>query len=172
MNGKINIRFLLSDTRARVYLLWAVLATGGFIATHYHQRQSINAVWFIISVIGLGYMYKVMPLKIRQMRHIFLAWAVPIIFGMIISGLVFRTSSDVATNVIVHLGGFWLLVMSVGYVLNGLVDRPAGWYWLAGGVNLLAGILCFTVDSFVAVQYLIAAVVSGWSMLSLWLFRT
>lgn len=172
MNGKINIQFLFRDTRARVYLLWAILATGGFVATHYNQRQSINAVWFIISVIGLGYMYKVMPLRIRQMRHIFLAWVVPITLGMIISGLVFRISSSWAVSIIVHLGGFWLLVMAVGYLLNGLVDRPAGWYWFAVGLNLVAGVLCFTVNAFTDVQYLIAAIVSAWSMLNLWLFRT
>lgn len=142
------------------------------MATHYNQRQSINGLWFIISIIGLGYMYKVMPMRIRQMRNIFAAWAVPIGVGMLVSGLVFKSFSVLAASLIVHLGAFWLVVMAVGYFLNGLVDRPAGWYWFAAGINLLAGMLCFTVDAFTAGQYLIAAIVSAWSMLNLWLFRT
>lgn len=171
MNEKIDLGFLLSDTRARVYLLWAFLATLGFIATHFYQRQQINGVWYLISLVGLGYMYRVMPLRVKQMRNIFLAWTLPIVSGLFVSGLVFRLESYWAINLIARLGAFWLVVMAVGYFLNGLVDPPSRWYWFAAGLNLAAGILCFTVEQLLSTQYLIAAIVSAWSMLNLWIFR-
>ncbi len=171
MNDKLDINFLLSDTRSRVYLVWAFLATFGFVVTHYYQRQQINGAWFLISVLGLGYMYKVMPLRVKQMRNIFLSWAVPITVGMVVSGAVFYSNSKLASNLILHLGAFWLVVMSVGYFLNGLVDPPSKWYWVAAGLNLAAGIICFMVDDLIVSQYLIAAVISAWSMLNLWIFR-
>lgn len=172
MDHKIDWQYLFSETRARVYLVWAVLVPAGFIATHFYQRQQINGAWFLISLIGLGYMFKVMPLKVRQMRNIFLAWALPITLGLFVSGAVFYYQLDPrAVTLMVNLGAFWLLVMALGYFLNGLVDAPSGWYWFAAGLNLVAAALCFTVDEFSSGQYLIVAVVSAWSMLYLWLFR-
>lgn len=171
MNEKVDWQYLLLDTRARVYLLWAMLTAIGFTATHYYQAYLINGFWALLSFIGLGYMVLVMPLKVRQMQRIFLAWGATIAAGMAVSAAVFYSSSAAAGNIIAHLGAFWMLVMAVGYAWNGLVDRPATWYWFAAGLNLLFGVLCFTVDAFAAAQYLIAAIVSAWSMLYLWLFR-
>lgn len=171
LNENIDLKFLLGDTRARVYLLWAFLASFGFVATHYYQRQQINGAWFLISILGLGYMYRVMPLRVKQMRNIFLAWAVPITFGMVVSAAVFYSQSDLASGLIIRLGAFWLIVMSVGYFLNGLVDAPSKWYWIAAALNLAAGVTFFLINDLLAAQYLIAAVISGWSMLNLWIFR-
>ncbi|MGI9027831.1 MAG: hypothetical protein ACR2FM_03255 [Candidatus Saccharimonadales bacterium] len=170
MNNTLDLKFLLSDTRARVYLLWAFLASSGFLATHYYQQDKINALWFTISVIGLGYMFKVMPLKIHSMRNIFLAWLVPIAFGMTVSGLAFKVDS--LTGIIPYLGAFWLLVMATGYAANGLVDPPSNWYWFAATLNAAAAIACFAIEPFTTAQYLVAAIVSAWSMLNLWIFRT
>lgn len=170
MNDTLDFKFLLNDTRSRVYLLWAFLITAGFIATHYYQMKNINGVWFVISIIGLGYMFKVMPLKVTSMRNIFLAWLVPIVFGMTVSGLAFKIESF--TEIIPYLGAFWLLVMAAGYALNGLVDSPSKWYWFAAVLNAMTGLACFYIDSFTAAQYLVAAAVSAWSMLNLWIFRT
>lgn len=170
MNNTLDIGFLLADTRARVYLLWAFLAAGGFVATHYYQRNEINALWFTISLIGLGYMFKVMPIKVKSMRKIFLAWLVPITSGILISVLAFKI--DALVSIIPYLGVFWLLVMSSGYILNGLVDPPSTWYWLAGALNITAALACYLVEPLTAGQYLIAAIVSAWSMLNLWIFRT
>ena len=172
MSEKNDWKYLFIESRARVYLLWAVLLTVGFIATHYYQQKTINGLWFTISLIGLGYMWKVMPLRVKQMKHIFLAWLIPIAFGMAVSGLIFYLETAAAFNLIGHLGAFWLLVMSLGYFLNGLVDPPSGWYWFAAVLNFVAGILCFTQETFEFTQYLIAAVVSAWSMVNLWLFRS
>lgn len=168
---RIDFSQLFATTRARVYFVWGVLATGGFIATHFYQDQNINYVWFVLSVIGMGYMYKVMPLRVVQMRNIFLAWLIPIIFGSAVSIAVFYVQTPLAGNLLANLGAFWMIVMAVGYLANGLVDPPSKFYWIATAVNLLGGIACFMVDPLVAQQYLIAAVVSAWSMFSLWLFR-
>lgn len=170
MNERLSLTFLLNDTRSRVYLLWAVLVTAGFVATHYVQRKQINPVWAVMSLVALGYMLRVMPLRVRQMRLIFLSWLVPIFIGMTVSGLAFIV--EPLFGLVPYLGSFWLVVMAVGYAWNGLVDEPAGWYWFAVGINLVGAILCSFVDAFVMQQYLVAAVISGWSMVNLWLFRT
>ena len=164
--------YLFLETRARVYCLWMILATLGFVATHYYQRKQINAVWFTLSVIGMGYMWRVMPLRVRQMRHIFLAWLVPIVVGIAVSGLLFYLDTPAAGELIAHLGAVWLIVMAVGYAWNGLVDPPAGWYYFAAIINFGAGLLCFVNADWASVQYLIAAIVSAWSMGNLWLFRS
>lgn len=170
MNNTLDVKFLLADTRARVYLLWAFLVSGGFITTYYYQKHEINAFWFVISFIGLGYMFKVMPLKVKSIRNIFLAWLIPISFGMTVSGVVFYV--DAWSQLIAYLGAFWLLVMAAGYTLNGLVDPPSKWYWINAGLNVSAGLACFFIEPFTTGQYLIAAIVSAWSMLNLWVFRT
>lgn len=170
---KLNAwQYLFLESRARVYLLWAFITVIGFMATHYHQRKTINPVWFTLSVIGLAYMFRVMPLKVRQMKMIFVSWLVPITLGMAVSGAVFYLDAPIAGELIAHLGAFWLIVMAAGYTWNGIVDPPGLWYYLAAAANLAAGILCFMVADWTSVQYLIAAIVSGWSMLSLWVFRS
>lgn len=168
----IDWKYLFGTTRARVYLLWAVLVPVGFIATHLHQEHNINALWTLLSVIGLVYMIRVMPLRVHQMQKIFLSWAVPIIVGLAVSGAAFYIHTAAAATFISHLGAFWLLVMGVGYVLNGLVDHPSRWYWIAAAMNFAVGIACLTVDALMPGQYLIAAIIGSWSMLNLWVFRS
>lgn len=172
MNDKVDWQYLFLETRARVYLLWAAIATLGFVATHYYQNKFINIYWAFISVLGLYYMYKVMPMKVKQMRHIFLGWFITIGLGMVISGIIFYLDLVPAGFLIGHLGGFWLLIMAQAYFGNGYFDKPAKWYYFAGILNMVFGILCLTVDAFIPGQYLIAAVISAWSMLFLWVFRT
>jgi hypothetical protein len=170
MNNTLDIGFLLHDTRARVYLLWAFLASTGFVTTHYYQKHEINALWFGISFVGLAYMFKVMPLKVKSMRNIFLAWLIPITIGMSVTAAAFYV--DAWTELIAYLGAFWLFVMAAGYTANSLVDKPSTWYLVAAVLNVAAGFACFYIDSFTAAQYLVAAIISGWSMLNLWVFRT
>jgi len=164
---------LITETRARVYLVWALLLPIGFVATHLYQRHAINALWTIIAIVGLGYMYRVMPIKVRQMQHILWAWLAPIGFGLLVSAVVFYVDTANAATLIAHLGAFWLGIMAVGYFLNGLADSsPRGWYWFAGALNLAAAVACWTIEPFIQGQYLIAAIVSAWSMLNLWIFRS
>lgn len=169
---KIDWSFLISDTRARVYLYWLVTTPPAFVATHYFQMKNINALWFAQSAIGLFYMYKVMPIRVRQMRNIFLSWLVPIIFGMAVSGLVFYIDQDWASQTIVNLGVFWLVVMAIAYGINGVFDRPSLWYWFAVIINILAAVLCYWYEPAHTGQYLISAIVTFWSMFYLWIFRT
>lgn len=165
-------RYLVTATRPRVYLLWAVLVPLGFVATHFYQQRGINVLWTLISVIGLGFMWRTMPLKVRQMRHIFASWLIPVALGMAVSGAVFYVDAPIAGELLAHLGAFWLGVMAVGYVWNGLVDPPSGWYWVAAILHAAASAACFMVEDLLPVQYLVAAIVSAWSMLNLWFFRS
>jgi hypothetical protein len=167
----MDLKYLVTATRPRVYLMWAVLLPAGFVATHFYQQQAINILWVFISIVGLGYMYKVMP-RVHQMHRIIFAWFVPILAGMIVSGGLFYVHTHSAVHLISHLGAFWLGVMAFGYFWNGLVDRPSGWYWFAAILNAAAAFACYQYDAFVDVQYLVAAIVSAWSMLNLWLFRS
>lgn len=170
MDSKVDFSALLHSTRAQVYLLWAGLVGIGYIATHFYQVRQINALWFTLSLIGLGYMYRVMPLRLSLMKRIYLAWLVPISVGITISGLAFYVGA--LTPLIAYLGAFWLVVQSVGFFWNGLVDPPSKWYYIVAGVNVAAGILCYVIDDLFLIQYLVAAAVSVWSMLMLWIFRS
>jgi hypothetical protein len=170
MDTKIDFRSLMYDSRARVYLLWAVLTGIGYVATHFYQQRAINILWVILSIIGLGFMYRVMPLGVKQMKRIFLSWLVPIGFGVVVSGLVFYL--DGIAQLLGYLGAFWLLVQAVGFFWNGLVDPPSDWYYIVAAVNAVAAAACYLLDPLVSVQYLIAAVVTVWSMLMLWIYRT
>ncbi|MES2971366.1 MAG: hypothetical protein V4702_03535 [Patescibacteria group bacterium] len=171
MNDKIDWRYMLHDTRAQVYLLWAVLLATGFTATHYYQNVNINGVWTTLSLIGLGFMYKTMPLKVNTMKRIFKVWLGVVVVGIMVSGFVAHSTSPNIGHYTQFLGGFWLCMMAIGYALNGIVDEPATWYWIAAAVNIAAGAACFFLNDFQTVQYLVAAIIAAWSMLNLWLFR-
>lgn len=170
MINQIDWQYIFKNTRSRVYLLWAILTTIGFMLTHFHQQQNINALWFGISVVGLGYMLKVMPLRIKKLRLIYLSWLVPIAIGLVFSALVFKTTA--LSIYVSYLGSYWLFVLAAGYFLNGLVDPPAKIYWYNSCLNALAGLLIAMIGSLLPIQYLIAAGVSVVSMLNLWFFRT
>lgn len=163
--------YLFSDTRARVYLLWGVLSGVGFTLTHFYQMKTINGLWFIFCVLGLGYMYRVMPMRVRQMKLILISWLVPLLFGMSISGLSFYL--DALGGLVAYLGVFWLVVMAAGYLWNGLVDNdPAFWYYVAFVLNIAGAILCYALPGLLQAQYIVAAIISVWSMANLWLLRS
>ena len=170
MEDKLELRFLLQDTRARVYLLWAAIVALGYTATHFYQNKNINFVWFILSLTGFYYMYRVMPLGVSQMKRIFAAWLVPISLGLAVS--IASARGWAFTSLLAYLGAFWLLVISVGFVWNGLVDRPLTWYFIAAGLCIAGATMIYFSDAFLAAQYLVAAVISTWAMLNLFIFRT
>ena len=170
MENRLSLSELWQNTRARVYLLWAAITAVGFVSTHLYQNPNINGVWVVLSILGLGYMYKVMPMRLSQMKKIFASWFIPITIGVIISALAVRTS--LFPELVGYLGVFWLVVMAAGYLWNGLVDMPAKWYYVAVALNLAGAMLIYFSDNFTQVQYLIAAVISAWSMLNLWIFRS
>lgn len=170
MSSNINFQYLTSESRSRVYLLWAAITGVGFVATQYYQDKNINFVWFLLSAIGFYYMYKVMPLRVKQMRNIFLSWAVPISIGLGVSIVAVRT--DYIPELVGYLGAFWLVVSAVGYFWNGIFDAPSLWYYVAATVNVLAAIAIYSYEPLLIGQYFFAAVVSVWSMLMLWIFRS
>ena len=170
MNSDVDFKFLLSDSRARVYLLWAAITGVGFTGTHYYQDSNINYVWFVLSLAGLGYMYKVMPLRVKQMRSIFLSWVIPIAIGLSLS--IVSAQGWFLPELIGYLGAFWLLVMAVGYLWNGIFDAPSLWYYVAAIVNVLAAGFAYYYEPLLIGQYLFVAIVSVWSMLMLWVFRS
>lgn len=166
MDEKVEFGAILGSTRGRVYLLWALLLAIGYIATFYVQRQQINAVWLVLSATGLGYMFRVMPLRLAMMRRIYLAWLVPIAIGMAVSAAVFYV--DILTvELLAYLGAFWLLVQAVAFTWNGLVDPPGAWYYIVAAINLVAAVACYAWQPLLPYQYLVAATVSVWSMLML-----
>ncbi len=162
--------YLTHDSRAQVYLLWAVICLGGFLFTHYVQRQIVNPIWGVLVLLGLGYMYRVMPLKVPKMRRIMWSWVMPLTFGMAVSAAVFVSS--IFAGLLPYLGVFWLLVMAVGFAWNGLVDRPAGWYMIGAFLQVAAAIAIMVYPDLLSFQYVIAAIASCSAMLYLWLFRT
>lgn len=140
------------------------------MATHFYQKRLINPFWLVLTVAGLGYMWRTMPLKVSKMKMILVCWASVLLFGMAVSGLAFYI--DGIARLVPFLGVFWLAVMAAGYAWNGLLDRPSTWYWFAAAINIAAAILCYYNSTFLEYQYVVAAIVSTWSMLYLWLLRT
>jgi hypothetical protein len=171
MSEAIDFKMLINESRPRVYLLWAILTGVGYTATHFYQDPKINAVWFVLSAIGLGYMYKVMPLRLQVMKRIFLSWLVPITFGILVSVIAARTEL-LGRELVGYLGAFWLAVSAVGFAWNGYVDPPSKWYYASAVLCLIASAGCFINDFFLEYQYVVAAIVSVWSMLNLWIFRS
>lgn len=168
MDTKLSLDILFKTSRARVYLVWAAVVGIGFVATHYYQMPSINALWLVLSVGAFAYMYKVMPLGISQMRNIYLSWLIPIIVGLIFSVIAVRT--QLLPELVAYLGAFWLFVMAIGYFWNGLVDNAGFWYYIAAAVNLIAAVAIYSSDQLLVIQYLLAAIIGVWSMLLLWVF--
>lgn len=168
--SRVDFYHLTHDTRARVYLLWAVITGVGYTTTQYYQHPNINFIWFILSAIGFVYMYKVMPLRVKQMRNIFLSWAIPISLGIGVSIVTVRT--DFMPELVGYLGVFWLLVSAVGYFWNGIFDDISLWYFVAAGVNVTSAAICYFYEPLLISQYFFAGVVSVWSMLMLWVFRS
>lgn len=163
-----DIKFWLRSSRAQAYLVWLLLLPIGFVATHFYQRFEINYVWIVISLVGFYVMYNVMPLAIGQMKLIYAAWLIPIAVGMVLSIAPFF---GLFPSLIAYLGVVWLLVMAVGYFLNGLFDAPMNWYLAAVVINAGLAVLIMLIPELLAYQYILAAIASAWSMGNLWLFR-
>src|SRR5688572_11722086 len=99
-----DIKFLMINTRARVYAVWGMLVTAGFVATHFYQQRGINVVWTVILAVAFYYMWRVMPLTVHQMRKIYVSWAVPMALGMLVSAAVFYVNG--LAPLIGYLGAF------------------------------------------------------------------
>lgn len=167
---KLDLKFLLLDIRARVYLLWAAIVAIGYVSTHYYQNKNINFVWFFLSLAGFYYMYRAMPLGVEQMKKIYAAWLIPISFGLIVS--IVSARGWLLTDLVGYLGSFWLLVTAAGFIWNGLVDRPMTWYLAAAVLCVIGAAVVYFNTTFLIAQYLVAGTITTWAMLNLVIFRT
>jgi len=114
----------------------------GFVATHFHQLPDINILWLILSSLGLAYMgflLKRLQFRNRTLVRIGLLWLFTIALGMAISILTFILPP--LAELSLYLGVFWLGLMGIAHVLNGMVDRSPI-YGMTGGIQVLAGVLC------------------------------
>lgn len=167
---ELGWRYWLKDHRAQVYLLWAVIVAGGYLHLHFSPDDNHIFTWAIASAVAFGYMLYTMPMKQAKMRAIFAAWFVPITVGFIITIAAFE--NDNLTGLIPYLGAVWAAVQALGFALNGLVDPPSGWYWFAAIANLLLAVALFVFSPLFGFQYLLLGIVTSWSMLNLWVFRS
>ncbi len=155
----------------RVYLVWAIVILIGFVATHFHQLPDINNLWLLLSVAGLTYMsflLKQLQFRDRALVRIGLLWLFTITFGLVISILAFVM--EPLAELSSYLGVFWLSLMGLAHLFNGAVDR-SHIYWLTGGAQILMSVLCFVIEPFQSLQYLIAGVTGSVAMLMLIIFR-
>jgi hypothetical protein len=170
MNDRLDLKYLTSDSRARVYLVWAFITGFGFAATHYYQHKNINYIWLFLAAFGLIYMLRVMPLRVKQMRNIYLSWLIPISIGLLTS--ILAAQAKLFPELIGYLGVFWLVVSATGYFWNGLFDQPSKWYFIVAVINIIAAGAIYFYEPLLTGQYLLVAIISAWSMLMLWLFRS
>jgi hypothetical protein len=155
----------------RVYLVWAIVILIGFVATHFHQLPDINNLWLLLSVVGLtymGFLLKQLQFRDRTLVWIGLLWLFTIAFGLMVS--IFAFVIDPLAELSAYLGIFWLGLMGLAHLFNGVVDRIP-MYWLTGGTQILTSVICFVIEPLQSLQYLIAGVIGSAAMLTLILFR-
>ncbi len=157
------------NPRRRVYAVWAVIILAGFIATHYYQNPNINGIWAGLSLVGLGYMAKVMPLRLPRMRKIMAVWVVVIVIGLAVSWAVVHLAAF--ADYLTYLGCGWLILLGIGHLVNGVVDPPSGAYYVSGGIQIVAGLACILISQLLNIQYLVAGVVGAFGMVWLILNR-
>jgi len=168
--AKSNLRAYWHICR-RVYLVWAIVILVGFVATHFHQLPDINNLWLLLSALGLsqmGFELKQTQFRDRKLILIGLLWLFTIVFGLIISAISFTI--EPLADFSADLGIFWLGLMGLAHLLNGVVDR-SNVYFLTGGTQILIGLLSFSVMALHPLQYLIAGASGSIALLALILFR-
>lgn len=148
-----------------VFSGWAVILFVGFVVTHFYQDFNINWVWLVLSILGLGLMYKYMPFNVPVLKNTYLNWAGIILFGMFISFLVFLVED--LFWLIGYLGVFWLMIMGIGHLTNKPLYPSQKGFIPAGLLQILAGVACILYEPLLTYQYLIAAVASSVGMLLL-----
>lgn len=165
-------QFWFTDKRAQVYLAWLVLIPIGYVMTHLHTSgvMAINAKWVGAAIVGFAVMAWVMPLKQRRMQLIFVSWLIPITLGLILSVAAFMAPA--LYWLAPTLGVLWVALQAIAFAANGIVDAPSGWYWFAVGLHVVLLLALLLVPTLLGYQYLLLAIVTAWSLLNLWLFRS
>lgn len=145
-----------------VFFVWGVVELIGWVWTHYWQAPGINWVWTGLTIIGLIPMFMYMSFKVAKLRNILVLWIVVLAFGMVASFGSFGWPGFGWLSPI-NLGGFWLVLMGVAFLVNALWWTPST--FIAGGVlQVAAGAAAWAMPSLYAYQFLIAAVVGSGAM--------
>lgn len=138
-----------------VFLTWAVAELIGWLTTHFFfQSMTANWVWIILSVIAFVPMVIYMKMKVAKLRNIMILWIVTVAAGIAVSFLSF--SLTWLTPLLSYLGGFWLILMGVAFLIDALWWTPR-LFIIGGALQIAAGLLVVFVPSLVGYQYLIAA---------------
>ena len=148
-----------------VFLTWAIAELIGWLTTHFFfQSPTANWVWLILSAIAFVPMVRYMKMKVVKLRRILILWIVTVALGLMASFLSFSVSW--LTWLAPHLGGFWLILMGVAFLINALWWTPR-LFVLGGALQIAAGLLTLFVPALLASQYLVAAVAGTGGMLIL-----
>ena len=150
-----------------VFFTWGVVEVIGWIWTHLWQAPGINWVWTVLTIIGLIPMFMYMSFKVPKLRNILFLWIVVVVFGMVASFGSFGWPGFGWLSPI-QLGGFWLVLMGVGFLINALWWTPST--FVAGGIlQIGAGVATLTIPSLLYYQFLVAAVFGSGAMFLLML---
>ncbi len=160
----MNLGLMLKNTRYKVYLLWAGILFVGFLATNAYQSENINGVWFLFSVIGVGYMLRVMPLQSKIMKAIFINWIAVIVLGLFISFLVFHLQALASLQI--TLGVFWMILLSLGFIINGFIEKKPQYYFGAS-IMFIPAIAVMLFSSLIVAQFVMAALGTSLAMIYL-----
>lgn len=158
-----------------VFFTWGVVELIGWIWTHYWQAPGINWVWTVLTIIGLIPMFMYMSFKVAKLRKILLLWIVVVVFGMVAS---FGSFGWPGFGWLLppYLGGFWLILMGIGFLVNALWWTPrefvvggllqvvaGGLVWAGGSVGALSMLFAY--------QFIVAAIVGSGAMFLLMIKR-
>jgi hypothetical protein len=144
-----------------VFFTWGLVELIGWLATHYWPDPRVNWLWLVLTIIGLVPMAKYMSLKVPRLRKIMILWVVALAVGMAASFGAFVWPWLFWLPA--YLGGFWLVLMGLAFVVNALWWTPK--LFLIGGIaQIVAGIGAFTITPLIIYQYILAAVVGSGAM--------
>lgn len=148
-----------------VFLTWAIVELIGWLGTHFFLLdQRANWLWVGLIIIGLIPMILYMKTSVKKLRNIMILWIVAMVVGMALSFLSFYVSP--LYTLAGYLGGFWLLLMGVTFLLNAIWWTPR--LFVIGSVlQIVAGLVVILIPSLLNVQYIIAAVAGSGAMLVL-----
>ena len=148
-----------------VFLAWAIAELVGWLTTHFFfLSPTANWIWLGLSIIAFIPMVMYMKMKVAKLRNIMILWVVTVALGLAASFLCFSVSW--LTWLAPYLGGFWLILMGVAFLINAIWWTPR-LFIIGGLLQIVAGVLAVFVPALVAYQYIVAAVAGTGGMLIL-----
>lgn len=162
--GRLTDATLLKIWGAVVTAGWVVSQTVALSGTTSDQLQfGLTAFWLVGSLVPIGASFWWM--RTRSFTGLFPVWTVLGVTGLIASFIVIAEIVDVAPVLI--LGALWFAGPAVGFLVTAwyMNDWSKKLYAGAAVANLAGAVAVLVVPGFVAVYYLVAAVVQGLPML-------